>query len=74
MIKLLKLLPSATQKVYFACSSPRCSQQKITQDSEPLEESFQVPLLLVKKLEFKVVNIKLEKSMTCILKPSKELS
>jgi len=73
LIKLLHLLPIVIQKVFYVCLFLKCSQLEIIQDSEPLVEFSLVPLLLVKKSESKVVNMKLEKNMIVIPKLSKEL-
>lgn len=69
---LLHLLLIVILRVFFVCLFLKCSQLKITQDLELLVEFSLVQLLLVKKLEFKEDNMKLEKNMIAMSKLSKE--
>jgi hypothetical protein len=73
LIKLLHLLVTVILTVSFACLFLKCSQPKIILDSELSVEFSLVPLKLVKKSEFKVDNMKLEKNTIVIPKLSKEL-
>lgn len=73
LIKLLNLLVTVIQKVFYVCLYQKCSQLEIILDSELSVEFSLVLLLPVKKLESKVDNMKLEKNMIVMSKLFKEL-